>query len=161
MLVFLVFVIIFFIVFVVWFTKLWNTGMKQRQASAEEQRKRHSGQTVLEWDRPRAQGEPDGEFGPLFLEISKKIGSGKALFYERGAVVGRKRIPYDTLKDVVFFPHKPGRAWTLKQKIQNAGVLWLYRKGKSTIGIRDLNYRFEEDDMQAVQDGLGFIAPKQ
>ena len=61
----------------------------------------------------------------------------------------------------MFFPHKPGRAWTLKQKIQNAGVLWLYRKGKSTIGIRDLNYRFEEDDMQAVQDGLGFIAPKQ
>lgn len=90
------------------------------------------------------------------MEIPKKSGSGGAKFYERGFVLGNKRVSYDNLKDVVFFPGNPGRAFTLKRKIQNSAVLWLYRKKGSTIGIRDFGYRFDSQTMENIQKGLGF-----
>lgn len=40
--------------------------------------------------------------------------------------------------------------------MRNSAVLWLYRKKGSTIGIRDLNYRFEYSTMEAIQTWLGF-----
>jgi len=40
--------------------------------------------------------------------------------------------------------------------MRNSAVLWLYRKKGSTIGIRDLSYRFDYNTMEAIQTGLGF-----
>ena len=149
-------VFVFIIVFFVLYIKTWNQGRAKRQAGAEANRQRHGGRCVLEWDGPRAQGAADGEFGGLVVEIPKKSGSGGAKFYERGFVLGNKRVSYDNLKDVVFFPGNPGRAFTLKRKIQNSAVLWLYRKKGSTIGIRDFGYRFDSQTMENIQKGLGF-----
>lgn len=116
---------------------------------------RHGGQFVLEWEGPRAQGAADSEFGPLLVEIPKKLGSGSARFYERGLVLGSKRVSYDNLKDVAFIPGCGG-GFTPKQKMRNSSVLWLYRKKGSTIGVRDLSYRFDKQTMEAIQTGLGF-----
>ena len=146
-------------VFVVWMciatTKAWYKGQHRRLVGAVAQAQRHGGRFVLEWDGPRAQGAADSEFGPLLVEIPKKTGSGSAKFYEIGAVVGNKRIPYDNLKDVVFVPGS-GKGLTPKQRLRNSAVLWLYRKKGSTIGIRDLNYRFDGETMERIQKGLGF-----
>ena len=124
-------------------------------AGAEAQAARHGGQFVLEWEGPRAQGAADSEFGPLLVEIPKKLGSGSARFYERGLVLGSKRVSYDNLKDVAFIPGCGG-GFTPKQKMRNSSVLWLYRKKGSTIGVRDLSYRFDKQTMEAIQTGLGF-----
>lgn len=147
------------IVFIVWFsvsvTKGWNKQAAQRRAGAEAQAARHGGQFVLEWNGPRAQGAADGEFGPLLVELPKKLGKDCARFYERGLVLGGKRVPYDGLKDVVFIPGIGGGI-TPAQKMRNSSVLWLYRKKGSTIGIRDMSYRFDKQTMEDIQTGLGF-----
>lgn len=154
-------IIILFIAFLIWMsvaiTKAWNKGQRQRLAGAEAQAKRHGGQYVLEWDGPKAQGAPDSEFGPLVVEVPKKHGSDSAKFFERGLVLGGKRVPYSNLKDVVFIPGRGQKGFTIKQKLRNSAVLWLYRKKGSTIGIRDLNYRFDGQTMQNIQKGLGFL----
>ena len=100
-------------------------------------------------------GAADSEFGPLLVEISKKLGGGSARFYERGLVPGSKRVSYDSLKDAAFIPGSGG-GFTPKQKLRNSSVLWLYRKKGSTIGIRDLSCRFDKQTMEAIQTGLGF-----
>ena len=51
---------------------------------------------------------------------------------------------------------KPGKAYTMKQKIRNSAVMWLYRKKGSTLSIRDFTYQFDDDTMKAIQFGLGF-----
>ncbi len=137
-------------------TKIWNKGAARRRAGAEAQAARHGGQYVLEWDGPRAQGAADGEFGPLLVEILKKSGGAGARFYERGVVIGSKRVAYDNLKDAVFIPGNGSKGFTPQQKMRNAAVLWLYRKKGSTIGLRDLSYRFDRQTMEAIQKGLGF-----
>lgn len=151
---------ILIIVFLIWMcvaiTKAWNKGQRRRLAGAEAQAQRHGGRFLLEWDGPKAQGDADREFGPLLVEIPKKLGSGSAKFYEGGAVVGNKRVPYDNLKDAVFIPGS-GKGFTPKQRLRNPAVLWLYRKKGSTIGIRDLNYRFDSQTMEQIQKGLGFL----
>lgn len=80
------------IAFIVWFsvalTKGWNKQAAQRRAGAEAQAARHGGRFVLEWDGPRAQGAADPEFGPLLVEIPKKLGKDAARFYEGGLVLG-------------------------------------------------------------------------
>lgn len=148
------------IAFIIWFsvavTKAWNKGAAKRLAGAEAQAKRHGGQYVLEWNGPRAQGPADPEFGPLLVEIPKKIGGESAKFYERGAAVGSKRVPYDNLKDVAFVAGVGDGGFTLKQKMRSSSVLWLYRKKGSTIGIRDLSYRLDRQTAGAIQAGLGF-----
>ena len=147
------------IVLVVWMcvalTKAWNKQANRRLAGAEAQAARHGGQFVLEWDGPRAQGAADPEFGPLLVEIPKKMGGGAARFHERGLVLGSKRVSYDNLKDVAFIPGSGG-GFTPKQRMRNSSVLWLYRKKGSTIGIRDLSYRFDRQTMEDIQKGLGF-----
>nr|WP_325243380.1 hypothetical protein [uncultured Oscillibacter sp.] len=100
-------------------------------------------------------GTADSEFGPLLVEISKKLGGGSARFYERGLVLGSKRVSYDSLKDAAFIPGSGG-GFTPKQKLRNSSVLWLYRKKGSTIGIRDLSCRFDKQTMEAIPTGLGF-----
>lgn len=151
---------ILIIIFLIWMcvamTKAWNKGASRRRAGAEAQAARHGGRFVLEWDGPRTQGAADPEFGPLLVEIPKKLGKDAARFYEGGLVLGGRRVPYDNLKDVVFLPGNPGRGYTLKRKLQNSAVLWPYRKKGSTIGIRDLSYRFDPQTMEALQTGLGF-----
>ncbi len=144
------------VILMVSFLRAWNASQRSRQAQAEEQRRRHGGQTVLEWNGPKAQGAADPEFGELMVEIPKKSGSTGALFYQRGLVLNGRRTSYENLKDVVYHPGVPGRAWTLKQRVRNSAVLWLYRKKGFTIGIRDFSYRFDDATMQAIQDGLGF-----
>lgn len=147
------------IVFIIWMcvalTRAWNKGASQRRSGADAQAARHGGQYVLEWNGPRAQGAADAEFGPLLVEVPKKLGGDGARFYEKGAVVGSKRVPYGNLKDVAFIPGQGG-GFTPKQKMRNSSVLWLYRKKGSTIGIRDLSYRFDGKTMEAIQTGLGF-----
>ncbi len=160
---FTVIMFILIIVFIIWMsvaiTKAWNKGTALRRQGAEAQSRRHGGQYVLEWEGPRAQGEADPEFGALLVEIPKKIGGGCAEFFERGAVVGNNRVPYDNLKDVVFIPGS-GKGFTMKQRTRNSAVLWLYRKKGSTISIRDLTYRFDAQTMEAIQKGLGFLSEK-
>ena len=147
------------IAFIVWFsvalTKGWNKQAARRRAGAEAQAARHGGQFVLEWNGPRAQGAADGEFGPLLVELPKKLGGGSAQFYERGLVLGGKRVPYENLKDVAFIPGTGGGI-TPAQKMRNSSVLWLYRKKGSTIGLRDMSYRFDKQTMEDIQTGLGF-----
>ena len=142
--------------FLIWFTRSWNKAKKHRQDNAALQRQRHSGQTVLEWDGPRAVGEPDPAFGSLLEEFPRK-GGGSARFYERGLVLNRKRVPYDSLSDVVFYPGEAERGKDLKEAIQNSAVLWLYRKGlRRTLGIRDFQYGFDHASCEKIRDGLGF-----
>ena len=152
-------IIILFLAFLVWMStaivKAWNKGASQRLSGAAAQAARHGGQFVLEWNGPRAQGAADGEFGPLLVEIPKKLGGGSAQFYERGLVLGSKRVSYDNLKDVAFIPGRGG-GFTPKQKLRNSSVLWLYRKKGSTIGIRDLSCPFDKQTMEAIPTGLGF-----
>lgn len=148
-------ILVFLVWMVVTIVKVWNKGAARRSAGAEAQAARHGGQYVLEWNGPKAQGAADGEFGPLLVEIPKKSGGSGALFYERGLVLGGKRVAYDNLKDVVFIPGTGG-GLTPAQKMRNSSVLWLYRKKGSTIGIRDMSYRFDSQTMQDIQAGLGF-----
>ena len=147
--------ILFLIGMSVAITKLWNKGAARRRVEAEAQAARHGGQFVLEWNGPRAQGAADGEFGPLLVELPKKMGKDCARFYERGLVLGGKRVSYDGLKDVVFIPGTGGGI-TPAQKMRNSSVLWLYRKKGSTIGLRDMSYRFDKQTMEDIQTGLGF-----
>ena len=147
--------IVFIVCFSVSIIKGWNKQAAQRRAGAEAQAARHGGQFVLEWEGPGAQGAADSEFGPLLVEIPKKLGSGSARFYERGLVLGSKRVSYDSLKDAAFIPGSGG-GFTPKQKLRNSSVLWLYRKKGSTIGIRDLSCRFDKQTMEAIPTGLGF-----
>ena len=149
-------IIVVGIVLMVSFLRGWYASQHNRQAQAEEQRQRHGGQAVLEWSGPTAQGAPDQEFGELIVEIPKKSGGAGAKFYLRGLVLNGKRISYENLKDVVYYPGKPGKAYTMKQKMRNSAVMWLYRKKGSTLSIRDFTYQFDDDTMKAIQFGLGF-----
>ena len=138
-------------------TRTWNKGVGERQTGADAQRARNGGKAVLEWNGPKAQGAADQEFGELLVEIPKKSGAVGVQFYREGFVINGKRTSYENLKDVVFIPGNPGAvSITPKQKLRNAAVLWLYRKKGSTIGIRDLSYRFDYSTMEAIQTGLGF-----
>lgn len=145
------------VVITVGIMRTWNKGMNSRQAGADAQRARNGGKAVLEWSGPKAQGAADREFGELLVDIPKKSGAVGVQFYREGFVMNGKRVSYENLKDVVFIPGNPGAvSITPKQKLRNAAVLWLYRKKGSTIGIRDLSYRFDYSTMEAIQTGLGF-----
>lgn len=140
------------VIMIVWYLKAWNKSKASREAQAEEQRQRHGGQTVLEWDGPAAQGAADGEFGPLLVSVPKKSGGDGALFYEKGLVLNGKRVSYDSLKDVVYMDSSPSLIPTPK----TAGVMWLYPKKGSAIGINGMSYKLDNETMNAVCRGLGF-----
>ncbi len=144
------------IAFSCWFIRSWNREKRLRQEEADAHRMRHGGQAVLEWTGPRAAGEPDSEFGPMLVELPRRSGSGSAAFYKYGAVIGKKRVCYEELKDVVFLPGEPGPSRTLKRAVQNSAVLWLYRNRGPAIGIRDFQYEFNAPVMEAIQRGLGY-----
>lgn len=142
---------------VVGICRVWSKGMNERQAGAEAQRARNGGKAVLEWNGPKAQGPADQEFGELLVDIPKKSGASGVQFYRLGLVMNGKRTSYENLKDVVYIPGNPGAiSITPKQKLRNSAILWLYRKKGSTIGIRDLSYRFDGATMESIQTGLGF-----
>lgn len=149
--------VIFAVLFIIGLFRGWKRDSGRRQASAETQRRRHGGKTVLEWPWPRAAGGPDPEFGELLEEFPRK-GGGSARFYETGLVLNGKRVPYDSLRDVYFAPGSPERGQDLKEAIQNSAVLWLYRKGgfHRTLGIRDFQYGFDHAACEHIRDGLGF-----
>ena len=146
-------IIVVGIILIVWYIRAWNKNQRRRQAEAESHRQRHGGQTVLEWSGPKASGAPDHEFGELLVEIPKKSG-GSARFYERGVIVGDKRLSYDTLKDVTFAERTPA----LIQTPKTAAVMWLYpKKGMGRpVSLFSLNYEYKDADMKAIQAGLGF-----
>lgn len=138
---------------IVLYLRAWNKSKSSRQAKAETQRQRNGGQAVLEWNGPKAQGAADSEFGELLVEIPKKRGD-SARFYRLGAVIDGRRLPYDSLKDVVFAERTPA----LIQTPKNAAVMWLYpQKGMGRpISLFSLHYSYEDRDMRALQAGLGF-----
>ncbi len=154
--IFFLLVFVGLIVFCVWYLKAFYAGRAEKQKAAEEQRRRHGGESVLEWSEPYAQGEPDSEFGRLVVQIPKRIGGGAACFYEKGVVLGAKRLPYSQLKDVVFLEAED--TMTLRDAIKDSGALWLYPKKGSAIALRGLNYQFDNAVMEAIKNGLGFRA---
>ena len=145
------------IVLVALYLRSWNRSKGGRQEAAEAQRRRHGGDAVLEWDGPMAQGAPDGEFGALVAEVMKKSGRDSARFYERGLVIGSRRVAYGDLKDIVYDPGNPGKGFTPKQRMQNMAVMWIYPQKGMAMGIRDLDYRLDDETMRKIQKGLGYL----
>lgn len=154
--IFMLVVFVGFIVFVVLYLKAFYAGRAQKQQKAEEQRARHGGESVLEWSGDYADGAPDGEFGRLVVIVPQKRGDGGARFYEKGLVVDNKRLPYSEIKDIVYSGATPGMKLTLQQMTRDTGVMWIYPKKGSTIGLRGLTYRLDNDTMENIKKGLGF-----
>lgn len=154
--IFMLVVFVGLIVFVVWYLKSFYAARAQKQKKAEEQRARHGGESVLEWSGDYADGAPDGEFGRLVVIVPKKRGDGGARFYERGLVVDKKRLPYSEIKDIAYSSATPGMKVTLQQMTRDTGVMWIYPKKGSTIGLRGLTYRLDNEIMENIKAGLGF-----
>ena len=138
---------------IIWYFKAFYAERDARQQRREEQ---FGGEYTLRWKGSYAQGAPDAEFGQVVVEVPKKNGSGAARFYEKGLVLENKRLPYSEIKDVLCAEAKPGKKHTLKQAVRDMGVLWIYPKKGATIGIRELNYQFDNEVMQKIRKGLGF-----
>lgn len=152
---FLIFIILIFaIVIAVSCLAARKKSAEGRPAGAEAQRQRHGGQSVLEWDGPKAEGAPDPEFGELLVEIPKKSG-GSARFYLRGVIVEDKRLSYENLRDVTFAERTKG---ALVQTPKTAAVMWLFpMKGMGKpISLFSMHYQYEDAAMQAIRRGLGF-----
>ncbi|MBD5497500.1 MAG: hypothetical protein HDR11_07010 [Lachnospiraceae bacterium] len=141
---------------IIWYLKAFYADRAERQKKAEEHQNRHGGECVLEWSGSFADGAADTEFGRLVVEIPKKSGNGAALFYEKGLVLGNKRLPYGEIKDVLYAASTPDKKYTLKQAVRDMAVLWIYPKKGATIGIRELNYQFDNETMENIKKGLGF-----
>ncbi|MFR4990358.1 hypothetical protein [Anaerotruncus colihominis] len=144
------------IAFIVWYLKAFYSAREKKQKNAEEQRARHGGKSVLEWPGRYAEGEPDREFGRLIVMVMKKRGNGGACFYEEGLVIDNKRLPYSEIKDIVYSPATAGKRITLKEAVRDTGVMWIYPKKGSTIGLRGLTYRLDNETMENIKKGLGF-----
>lgn len=152
--IFFLLVFVGLLVFCVWYLKAFYAGRAEKQKTAEAQRIRHGGESVLEWSEPYAQGDPDREFGRLIVQIPKRLGGDAARFYEKGVVLDAKRLPYSQLKDVVLMEAED--ILTIKDAAKDSGVLWLYPKKGSVIALRGLNYQFDNTVMEAIKNGLGF-----
>lgn len=141
---------------IVWYLKAFYADRRERQSKAEERQMRHGGECVLEWNGNFADGMPDAEFGRLVVRIPKRRGDGAALFYEKGLVLEKKRLPYSEIKDVLYAASTPDKKYTLKQAVMDMAVLWIYPKTGHTIGIRAINYEFDNETMEEIKKGLGF-----
>ncbi len=144
------------IALIVWYLKSFYAERANRAKKAEEHRSKHGGECILEWSGNLADGEPDAEFGKLVVEVPKKRGNGAARFYEKGLVLENKRLPYSQIKDVLFVAATSGNKYTLKQAARDMGVLWIYPKKGATIGLREMNYQFDNEIMEKIKQGLGF-----
>lgn len=141
---------------IVWYLKSFYASRAEREKKAEAHRQKHGGEHILEWSGPFADGAPDGEFGKLVVEIPKKRGGGAARFYEKGLVLDKKRLPYSEIKDILLAAATPDKKLTLKQAARDMGVLWIYPKKGSAIGLREMSYRFDNEVMGKIKEGLGF-----
>ena len=141
---------------IVWYLKSFYAERANRVKKAEEHRSKHGGECILEWSGSLPSSAPDAEFGKLVVEIPKKRGEGAACFYEKGLVMEKKRLPYSEIKDVLFVAATPGKKFTLKQAARDLGVLWIYPKKGSTIGLREISYQFDNEIMERIKQGLGF-----
>lgn len=141
---------------IVWYLKSFYADRAERERKAEAHRQKHGGEHILEWSGELAGGAPDGEFGRLVVEVPKKCGDGAARFYEKGAVIDKKRLPYSQIKDILLAAAEPGGKHTLKQAARDMGVLWIYPKKGAAIGLREMSYRFDNDVMEKIKQGLGF-----
>ena len=135
--------------------KAWGKGADRRLAGARAQSRRHGGRFVLERKGPKARGPADPEFGPLLVEIPRRLGRGGARFYERGLTLDGTRVSYGDLRDVVFLPSS-GLGLSMERKLRESAVLWLRPREGPAIGLRDLSYRFDNETMERIQMGLGF-----
>ena len=140
---------------IIWYIRAFYAQRNERQKKAEEQQYRHGGESVLEWEGPRAEGAADAEFGALVVEIPKHNG-GAARFYERGLALENKRLPYSEIKDVVLAEATEAKKHTLKQAVRDMGVLWIYPKKGVAIGLREMSYQFDNEIMGKIKAGLGF-----
>lgn len=141
---------------IVWYLKSFYAERANREKKAEEHRIKHGGECILEWSGNLASGAPDAEFGKLVVEVPKKRGDGAARFYEKGLVLEKKRLPYSEIKDVLLVAATLGPKFTLKQAARDMGVLWIYPKKGATIGLREMNYQFDNAIMEKIKQGLGF-----
>lgn len=144
------------IALIVFYMKSFNAQRDNRIKQAEAYRQQHGGEYKLVWEGQYASGAADQEFGQLVVEIPKKRRNSSARFYEKGLVLDKKRLPYSEIKDIIFTPAKNNKKLTLKQSTRDMGVLWIYRKKGSTIGIRETNYQFNNEIMAKIKQGLGF-----
>lgn len=155
MIVFLLFVV-GFIALIVWYLKSFYKQRDERQRKAEEHRKQNGGEYILIWNDKFADGQADGEFGKLVVQIPKKHGNDAVNFYEKGFIINKKRISYSNIKDIILVEATSNRKYTLKQAARDMGVLWIYQKKGSTIGIREMSYQFDNEIMGKIKSGLGF-----
>ena len=72
-------------------------------------------------------------------------------FYEKGMVLEKKRLPYSEIKDVVFVAATSEKKFTLKQAARDMGVLWIYPKKGAVIGLREINYQFDNVMMEKIK----------
>lgn len=143
-------------VYIVYYFKSFYAGRADRAKKAEEHRKQHGGECILEWSGSFANGAADTEFGKLVVEVPKKRGNGAARFYEKGLVLENKRLPYSEIKDVVFSSAGSGNKFNLKQAAREMGALWIYPKKGATIGLREISYKLDNEIMEKIKEGLGF-----
>lgn len=142
----------------VWIMKLFNEGRRIRQKNAEEQRQRHGGESVLEWDGPYAEGEPDAEFGRLVVQFKQKKGSGYARFYERGLVRGKRRLSYSEVKDMLVLEENAPKMATALRRMQDqrSTGLNIYPKKGMQMVISKFDYEIDIKLLRDVQNGLGY-----
>lgn len=144
------------IVFIVWYFKTFYAERAERQRKAEAQRDLHGGECILEWNGSFAEGPADAEFGRLVVEIPKKRGGAAARFCEKGLILDKRRLSYSEIKDILLVAASTEKRYTLKQAVQDMGVLWIYPKKGTTIGIREMTYQFDNEVMEKIKSGLGF-----
>lgn len=72
----------------------------------------------------------------MVVTVPKKRSDGGTCFYEKGLVLGKKHLPYSEIKDVVLVSAEPGTKFTLKQAARDMGVLWIYPKKGTAMGLR-------------------------
>ena len=141
---------------IIWYLKSFYAERDNRAKKAEEHRNKHGGESILEWNGSLARGAPDAEFGKLVVVVPKKRGDGAALFYEKGLVLEKRRLPYSEIKDVLLEAATENKKYTLKQAVRDMGVLWIYPKKGTTIGLREMSYQFDNEIMEKIKQGLGF-----
>lgn len=141
---------------IVWYLRSFYAERENRAKKVEEHRRKHGGESVLEWNGDFANGAPDAEFGKLIVEIPKNRGDGAARFYEKGLVLEKKRLPYSEIKDILLVDATSNKKYTVKQAIRDMGVLWIYPKKGATIGLREMSYQFDNEIMEKIKQGLGF-----
>ncbi len=140
----------------IWYCKSFYAQRAKRQRGAEEHLLRHGGERVLEWNGEAPPGEADAEYGTLLVEVAAKRGGENARFYEKGLAVGKRRMPYSDIRDVVYAAGTPGKKYTAKAAVRDAAVLWIYPKKGMAFSISELNYALDDQVMENIKKGLGF-----